>query len=397
MRVIFVGFVPDEGDDFSRLYDNLKDNWEIETAKNGQQAQASLEKSPADLVVCEMSLPDMTGPDFMKTIAERYPGTIRFIMSDKLQKEVIPDSLGHVHQFIPRPCDPNGFKTRFDHASNLRQLLSNKELCEKIATIDSLPGPPEIYEKITAELKSETCSIRNLSDLISRDINITLRLIKTVNSAFYGVKQHIENVSQAISLLGLDTVQNIVFATGVFSQFEDPGISGYSLEDIHSRSMIVGARAELIAELLGMSKSLSADARLSGMLHDIGKLIVLSNFLDEFTESRKYSEKENIPLYEAEREILGVSDAEIGAYLLSLWGMPNSIVEPVAFHCEPDRATNPTLNSLTAVHLAYAIDRDERHNIRDEKLSAVNHQYLAGLGLTDHLQNIRNVCPGVLV
>jgi HD-like signal output (HDOD) protein len=101
-------------------------------------------------------------------------------------------------------------------------------------------------------------------------------------------------------------------------------------------------------------------------------------------------------MYEAEREVLGVTDAEIGAHLLSLWGLPDTILEAVALHYTPSKAPSPILNVLTAVHLAFAIEYDQSNKIRDDNKSAVDKIYVSKLGLIEELPNLRNFCTAAM-
>jgi len=217
-----------------------------------------------------------------------------------------------------------------------------------------------------------------------------------VNSAFFGLQNYIESPAHAVNLLGLDAVQNIVLAAGVFDQFEDPKLPGFSLENIYKRSMAVGAGAKFLATTFGLMRRLTDEALMAGMLHDVGKLVMLSHFQGELQESVRLSESESMSLHQAQKEILGCNDAEIGAHLLSLWGLPDSILEAVALHYSPSISPSPIMNVLTSVHLAFALDYDLINKIRDPELSVVDMDYLDKLNMSNQLDSLRNISQGAM-
>ncbi len=141
-----------------------------------------------------------------------------------------------------------------NNSFRLYQLLSNKELRDRISSVGSLPSQPEIHSQILKELKTDNTSVKKVADLISKDVGITAKLLQMVNSAFFGLPSHVESVQHAINLLGLDTVQSIVFSAGVFSQFKDPKLPGFSFESIYSQSVSVGAKAQLIAHAFDLDR-----------------------------------------------------------------------------------------------------------------------------------------------
>jgi HD-like signal output (HDOD) protein len=132
------------------------------------------------------------------------------------------------------------------------------------------------------------------------------------------------------------------------------------------------------------------------MLHDIGKLVMLTYFGSELDQSARIARENSIPLYQAEKQNLGVDDAEIGAYLLSLWGISDTILESTALHYQPNKSTNPVLNVLTCVHLAYAFDQDNGNESKQDKKSALDMDYLQKLGLSDQIEDLHNLFLGAV-
>ncbi|MCP4580940.1 MAG: response regulator [candidate division Zixibacteria bacterium] len=369
---------------------SLGDDWEVEVVNSGRQTLEILNDRKIDLLVSELVLPDMSGAELFKEASEKYPGVIRFILTANTDRKLLMQTLGNVHQYLPKPCDSKAFLTIMKNSVRLREILSNEQLHARIAGIKSLPSPPHIYNQLIKELQSDNVSMQNIANLIKKDMGITAKLLQMINSAYFGLKNHIESPLQAVNMLGLDTVKNLVLTVGTFSQFKDPGVPGFSLETIYNYSVNVGACSRTYATILGLSRQGAEDALMAGMLFDIGKLIMVTNFYNELQESSRLAYEKSIPLFEAEREVMGVSDAEIGAHLLSLWGLPDPILEAVALHYAPRLSPSQNKNVLTAVHLAYATDHDQRHNILDENSSAIDMEYLSMLNLQGQVQSLRS-------
>lgn len=356
-QILFVDDQPNILAGLKRMLHEMRNEWDMEFCSSGKEALVAMERHSFDLVVADMMMPEMNGAQLLKIIRELYPGTVCFILSGHSDRELILQSVGFAHQYIAKPCDGNKLKYYLSKAMGLRQILSSREIHAKIVKVKTLPSPTDIYNKIVLELQSETTSINTIARLISRDISLTAKLLQVVNSAFFGLPTRVDNINQAVSYLGLNTIQGLVLNAGIYSQMKDTGIPDSSLELLFNHSMAVSAHARKIAGEIGLKQRDSEDAFLAGLLHDVGKLVMLTDFKDEMNAALELAQKKSIEAHLAEREILGVSHAEIGAHLLSLWGLHDDILEAIAFHHIPSQAVPLTRNILTTVYLANTMER----------------------------------------
>ncbi|MFH1686422.1 MAG: response regulator [bacterium] len=375
----------------------LPENWQSRSAAGGSEALKALGEGSFDVVVCAGRLPDVSGPELLKTIGHQHPGTLKILVMDgDVDKSIIHQTWSYVHQYVGSDCTPANLAHLIGDSFKLHCALTDDHLRRRIAAIGALPSPPEMHTKMVRALLDENVSLAKIAELVGQDVGVAAKVLSTANSAYFGLRSRVDNLTQAINTLGMDTVESIVFAAGAFSQFNASPLAGYSLESIHDRGIAVGARARLVAHVFGMDSILTNNAMLAGTLHDIGKLVMLCCFKDEFRRSVEQAEQRSIPLHQAELEVMGVTDAMIGAYLLSVWGLQDAIVEAVAWHSTPSEVSSPVITPLTAVHLAYATDRDERKRIHDVKLSTIDAAYLDSLGITGQLPTIRNFCSGAV-
>lgn len=396
-RILFIDSRPDNAPKSEELLANFKDNWEIKIAVSGREALRIFDEEDFDVVVSEIVLVDMIGPELLRKIQKKNPGAIRIILTANNDRELTFKAINVGHRFIAKPCPAALLCKAIENSLGLRDLLNSDELHIRIASIDTLPSPPEIYDKLVDELHSENTNAHRIADLIKKDVAITAKILQMTNSAYFGLPTHIESILHAVNFLGLNTIRSLVLAAGIFSRFHDPGLPGYSIDSIYSRSLLVGTRSWHIANAFGLHSRLTDDALMAGMLYDVGKLVMLSHFQEELKESIHISRTKMIPMHQAQREVLSVSDAEIGAHLLSMWGLPDSILEAVALHYTPSRAPSPILNVLTTVHLAFAIEHDQHNKIRDDDESALDKTYISRLGLTEQLPSLRSFCTAAIV
>jgi HD-like signal output (HDOD) protein len=392
MRILFADDHPMNVADLRRLAKGLGQEWESEIAEGGTQALAALEKECFDVVVSELAMSDMNGVQLLKKVKELCPGSVRMVLSEQADRELVLQVSKYAHQILAKPIEPIAFNKIVENSLGLRKILDNQEMHERLASVESLPSPPRIYNELVSELQSETSSMQNIADLVGQDVSITAKILQLVNSAYFGLPTHIESPQHAVSLLGLDTLQSLVLAVGVFDQFEDPKFPGFSIDSIYDHSMAVGANARNLANCLGLQKRQSEDSLMAGMLHDVGKLVLLKHFQPELKKALELASEKSIPLHEAEKEVLGVTHAEIGAHLLSLWGLQDSILEAVALHPSPKNAASPMVNALTAVHIAYALDQDSDSRTGDNDQSALDMQYLEELDISGQLKFFRRLC-----
>jgi len=195
---------------------------------------------------------------------------------------------------------------------------------------------PKIYYELQAALSDPDKTFQDLGEIISFDPALTARLLKIVNSPFYGFPSEIETISHAISIIGMDQLTDLSLATLVIYQFRGIPNNLFNMEKFWRHSMACGVVARSIAEFRG-EKNVER-FYLAGILHDIGRLVIFSKepalARDAFFRSKEM--KENI--YLSERELMGFDHADVGRELLKAWQLPPRLVEAVGCHHQPQTA-----------------------------------------------------------
>jgi HD-like signal output (HDOD) protein len=274
-------------------------------------------------------------------------------------------------------------------ACALRELLGNDSLRRLVTGMQQIPSQPTLYAEIKREAESKTASISVIGAIISKDMGMTAKILQLVNSSFFGLRSIVSTVEQAVNLLGLDTVQALVLTVQVFSQFASTHGSRFNMDRLWEASTETGSLARAIAKAEQAPALVIDQAYTAGLLHDVGMLVFAANVLKQYDAMLKTAHDQGIPLWEVERQELGITHAEVGAYLLGLWGLDDPIVEAVAFHHHPSDCVGTTFSPLTAVHVANVLQQELSQQKTGDVLSQIDLIYLDRLRITDRLPHWR--------
>lgn len=354
-RILFVDDEPMVLKGLKRMLRPMRSEWEMEFVSNGKDALDILEKSEFDVVVTDMRMPEMTGAQLLCIIRDKYPHIVRLVLSGEADTEKIVQTVDPVHQYLSKPCDPDKLKDTVSRAFALRDLLAAKRLKNLVSQIASLPSLPAIYQQLMTELNSADATIEKVGQIISQDMGMCAKILQMVNSAFFGFRQKITTPSRAVALLGFDTIKGLALSSNVFSQIENSRTKGFRVDALWNHSLQVASVARHFARLEKADRQVTDDCLIAGMMHDIGKLILVSELGSEYENVLKNVSKGTLPLIKAEREILGATHSEVGAYLLGLWGLPEYVLEGIAFHHHPNKGLPRDFSLQTAIHIADVI------------------------------------------
>mgnify|MGYP001479948589 CR=1 FL=1 len=337
------------------ILDNMKEIWDMRFVESEADIWKSLANGNYDALVYDIHTPGINAIEVLQEISVRYPQMIRVIIVGPSDQGLVLEMIRSNHQTITHPFNSLSLKGLIDRSCKLRELLHNKELKRFVAGISHLPSLPSLYQQIVAEIQSPSVSIKRVADLISQDVTMTAKILQLVNSAFFGLPHKIVSPQQAAILLGINILKGLVLHVHIFSSFElDPRIEKFSIRRLARHSLLVCKLAREIVLTETNNKSMEENAFIAGLLHDIGKLILIQD-PERYNQVLAHCQARDCNRYQAEYEILGASHAEVGAYLLDLWGIPEPVVQAIAFHHNPIKSMEPNFSVLTVVHVADAL------------------------------------------
>lgn len=387
-------FVDDETNILSglkRMLRSMRNEFDLQFAESGKEALEIMENTEFDVVVSDMRMPGMDGATLLTEIQERYPYSIRIMLTGQADEESILRTVGVVHQFLAKPCESEHLKAILLRASALHELISQDALKKIVSQLGTLPSLPEVYEKLRRAMTNPEISIAEVAEIIEEDMAMSAKVLQLVNSAFFGLFQKVESPARAVNLLGLDTVKNLVLGVGAFSEIKAFS-KLFSIKKLWSHSMTVGTLAKKIALVESDDKELIDNCFIGGLLHDIGKLVLLAQMVDRYEQAVLLAGEKKICLRTAEKEIFDTVHGDIGAYLMGLWGMPGSVVEAIGFHHRLDNYPSNEFSPAVAVHAANAIYYENRPDevVGSPHTLAMDH--LQSLGLDDRIDHWRELC-----
>ncbi|MEW7973785.1 MAG: response regulator [Candidatus Thiodiazotropha endolucinida] len=353
-------FVDDEPNVLSGLRRSLRSQrkvWDMEFAGSGQEALAKADEIRFDAVVTDMRMPGMDGAELLDCIAKGYPHVVRIVLSGQSDQESVMKTVGPAHQYLNKPCEIDILKGTLARAFSLRDLLGESHLKSLVSGMRTLPSLPALYSELMDVIQDPNASVADVGRLIAKDPAMTLKVLQLVNSAFFGLGRHVSNPVDAASLLGLEILKPLILSIGIFKQFEADklNVKEFSLDALWLHSSRVGSLAKLIASEEGMQSPAVEDSLLAGMLHDIGKLILIVNQPTEYLQFIKAGQAVTEERVAAEEAVFGSTHGAVGAYLLGLWGLPQSVVEAVALHHQPALQADRVFSVLSVVHIANAL------------------------------------------
>lgn len=381
-RVLFVDDEPNVLMGLKRMLHALRSEWEMSFVASGAEALETMEKSSFDVVVSDIRMPGMDGVELLSRVKERHPQTVRIVLSGHADRDVILRSVVHVHQFLAKPCASHDIKTTVQRALTLRDLLTSERLARITSKFTALPAVPALYLEIQ-ELLGKGGSIEQIGRLVARDVGLSAKVLQLVNSAFFGVPQRFTSAATATVYLGIDTLTALVLGSQLFSDMN--GLGAETLEQLWTHSLRTGSMARAIAKLEGLPRGDTELAFVAGMLHEIGILVLASETRAELTHAWQAAKKLGIPTSEAERRFMGASHAAVGAYLLGLWGLPDAVIEAIAFHHTPAELPHDGFSLVTAVHVATNLDAGQDGSAIGQFSRELDGAYLERQGLSARL------------
>jgi HD-like signal output (HDOD) protein len=293
---------------------------------------------------------------------------------------------------LSKPCDADELRRAITGAFALRDLLGNERLKQLTTRIKNLPILPALQSQMTEELQKDSPSIERIGEIISRDIGMTAKILQLVNSAFFGLAQPISNATEAVLYLGMNTVRSLALSVGVFSQYDQKICKSFSLDVLARHSWMTGVLARQVAHLERKDSKLLEQCFLAGLLHDIGQLVLAFGLHEEYSEVIAKSARENLPVWQVEQELLGASHADVGAYLLALWGLPNPIIEAVALHHQPAQCAGPEFSPAIAAHAADVFAHEFSGTNTEVPPPQLDTVYLTRLGFAERIEIWRASC-----
>ena len=371
-----------------RMLRSRRKDWEMSFAAGGAEALAVLETKPFDVVVTDMRMPAMDGARLLELVKERFPATIRIVLSGFFKTEAAMRAVPVAHQYLAKPCDPVKLQEAIERSCGFASLLPDAALRRVVGAVGGLPTLPRTSALLAEALQKPDIPLGEIGRIVEHDVGITAKVMQLVNSAFFCLPTQVTTVVRAVSYLGLDTLKQLVLSVELFRTLRPrQAIAGFTLEGLEEHSHLTAR----IAARLPAAEPVRAAGVVASVLHDAGKLVLAARLPHEFELALTASRTEHRPLHVVEKEQMGTTHAEIGAYLLGLWGLSGAVVDAVCRHHRPEvlEGGGAGLDVLAIAHIADGLANEAASGKTGEAGPAaaelLNHEYLAHFGLDAEL------------
>ncbi|WP_395790951.1 HDOD domain-containing protein [Aquimonas sp.] len=348
MKVLFVDDERRVLVGIERMLFGLNRDWEILLATSGAEALAVLEQGSIDVVVTDMRMPGMDGAELLRQVRQRSPATMRMLLSGHTETQAAMRALDVAQQFLSKPCDPQVLVDTIEGAVALRNLLADPEIGNTVGRMATLPAAPHVFAKLNQALQDPNCDARQIGAILAEDPAMTAKVLHMANSAFFpSAGRAVTDLKAAVQRIGSTMIRNLVLAAEVFSQ----DASRPDVAELQKQALLTS----VLATRLAGGRTDADMIGIAALLANVGRLL---------------------PQPEgALAERFGY--AEVGAYLLGVWGLPMAIVEAVAHHTHPQRGSPREFGMAGVVHVAVALIAGEQPD----------HDYLKRMQVADRLDD----------
>ncbi|MEM7167289.1 MAG: response regulator [Planctomycetota bacterium] len=382
-------FVDDEErvlEGLKRMLRPLRHEWQMEFLSDSYRVMRVLEEQQFDVMVTDIRMPGMDGMMLLNHLQKNHPKIVRIVLTGHTELEAALRALPVAHQFLSKPCDPATLRKVIDRACSLNELLGSEAVRNIVGGIGTLPSLPDVYGQLLDLLAQPDVSAKEVSEVIEADMALCAKILQLTNSAYIGLSRPITTLRNAVAYLGTNMIKNIVLSSEVHRWVAEEQLPrGFSPERLQRHSFLC---ARLIPKLVH-DVPFMEDAITAAILLDIGQLVLATQLKDQFTVVLEAARVSETPLHTLETEMLGVSHAEVGAYLLGLWGLSYPVVEAVA-HChEPQRVAYPDFDVLGVVALAEQLITEACGQLGEGPLHNVDPEFVESLGMTSQLPALR--------
>jgi putative nucleotidyltransferase with HDIG domain len=387
-RILFVDDEVSILDGLKRMLRPMRSEWAMSFAAGGEEALSILEAAPFEVIVTDMRMPGMDGAALLDIVREKHPGTLRIVLSGYTELQASLRAVPVAHQFLLKPCDPEDLRAGIARATSLGEMLKSQMLTSLVGALRDLPSLPRVFAELKLALARPETTIEQVAQIVEKDVAVSAKVLQLVNSAFFGLTRDVTDVRIAVTCLGMSVLHDLVLTLKIFRAFiPNEYVSEAYLEEFHRHAQLTAHIAAGIAQ----DAQLTPAVVLAALMHDVGKLVIAERTPAHLARSLVQAEQDGLPLYKVEEKLIHISHAEVGAYLLSLWGLPYAIVEAVAHHHHPRRVPSKDLNMIVVVYAANLLAHEVSGSRKGLPVPEFDMEFLSQAGVADLLPKWRQI------
>ncbi|EXJ15557.1 HDOD domain-containing protein [Imhoffiella purpurea] len=353
MKILFVDDEPAILRTIRRTLRNLPDTDRLDLEGDPLAALRRLRETDYDLVVTDMRMPGCNGVQVLQEAARCNPGGLRAVLSGYSGEAEMAEVVPYAHLIIGKPFDPKAITDLIERASALAEMPLPDGLRRRLGGLRALPPLPHLFTHLTKALEEDqSSSLTDICALLNQDMALVAKIMQLANSAFFAGRTQVVRIEQAVQMLGIRLLSSLVLQHEMFvNSPQNPNLLSWR-ERLNREGLKTAAAAMRIARHRQMSTAEREESTMGSLLHDIGRLVLAAEFQDHPDRGTLLEGGSGIQLCNEEIRIAGAHHGWVGAYLMRLWGLPQPLVQAVAWHHHPSRSGIEGFTTLTVVHVA---------------------------------------------
>ncbi len=349
-RVLFVDDEPALLEGLRRSLYRAQKKWEMTFVTSAALAVAALRERAYDVVVSDMRMARADGAELLEIARDNSPQTARIVLSGYSEERQVTRLVPLAHQYLAKPCAPDRLQAAIEGCIKLQAMLHSPKVRALVGRVRTLPAIPRAYAELGEVMAREEATAAEVAAAAMRDSAIAAKILHVANSSFFRLARPVRRIEQAVVHLGFNAIRSLALSAEVFSRWPCISLEGFESDRIQAHAQAVATGAYVLAA----GQPWADDAMLAGLLHDIGYWVLLQESPQEMVEVQRMARSEGISLPAAECRAFGASHAELGAYLLGLWGLPFPIIDAIAHHHAPELGAGE-FNPLAALTISHAL------------------------------------------
>lgn len=328
-----------------------KTDWEVTGFNNATAALEAIKVAKPDAVLSDHMMPKMDGAKLLEEVRLISPKSIRLIMSGYVSADKLT-LITSAHQYIAKPFEPAQLRDLVGRSFTAQERIIDRGLQQLVTSIKSIPSLPQAHHDLLKALEDDRRAGDSIAQLIGNDPGLSVKVLQLANSAFFGPGHAVTSLKEAVSCLGTEILKAIVLSQSVFRRYESLQHPEVDLKKVWSHCWETGCLAQRLCREKRLPHQAGEEAFLAGLLHEIGRFLLLDNFPDQFQSACEGAAHSHKSLTACMREVLQTTPTEMSAYVLELWGLPGSVINSISHLDEPEQETPPNFSLTSALYIA---------------------------------------------
>jgi HD-like signal output (HDOD) protein len=315
------------------------------------KALEAIRSNPPDLILSDERMPGMQGSQLLEEARELAPGTLRIIMSGYVSLDKLT-AITSAHQYVAKPFDALQLKNILVRTFAARDRVQNKRLQAVVTSLRSLPSLPQVHHVLLTELENNRGASAVIGQMVAQDAGLSAKVLQLANSPLFGREYLVSSPVEAVLCLGTSMIAAVVLAQTLFKHYHSNSHPEFSLQRVWSHCWRTADLAQCYCREQKLPRQTQEEVFLAGLLHETGRLILMDNFPDQYQAACDAARQAQSPLGPQLRQVFQIAPCEIAAYLLDLWGMPETVVAAISLLEHPENEKAAAFTMASALYIA---------------------------------------------